>query len=54
MDLENELRTALERMGSTAEEVAAALREKKVQGVRNAVRVLNPVGHQQVKPSSRA
>ena len=43
MELKDELRMTLERMGCTADEVAAALRAKGVQGVRNAVRVLNPV-----------
>jgi hypothetical protein len=43
MDLKDDLRTALECMGGTAEDVAATMRAEGVQGVRNAVRVLNPV-----------
>ncbi len=43
MGLKDDLRTALESMGGTAEEVAAAVRARGVQGVRNTVRVLNPV-----------
>jgi hypothetical protein len=43
MDLTDDLLMALERMGTTADEVAATLRAKGVQGIRNAVRVLNPV-----------
>lgn len=43
MDLKGDVYTTLEQMGSNADEVAAALRAKGVQGARNAVRVLNPV-----------
>ncbi len=43
MDLNDDLRTALERMGGTADDVAAAVRAKGVLGVRNTVRMLNPV-----------
>ncbi len=43
LDLKEELRTVLERLGGTADEVAATVRVKGVQGVRNTVRVLNPV-----------
>jgi hypothetical protein len=43
MDLKDELRTTLERMGGTADEVAATVRAKGMQGVRNTVRLLNPV-----------
>jgi hypothetical protein len=43
MDLTSDLSTILEQMGRTADEVAATLRAKGVQGVRNAVRVLNPI-----------
>lgn len=39
----NEIAQALERMGTTAEEVAATLRANGIQGVRNTVRVLNPI-----------
>ena len=35
--------TLLEQMGTTADEVAATLRTKGVQGVRNTVRILNPI-----------
>jgi hypothetical protein len=43
MDLQDDLRSTLDRMGGTADEVAATLRVKGVQGVRNTVRLLNPV-----------
>lgn len=43
MDLEDDISLTLERMGGSPEEVAAAVRASGVQGVRNAVRVLNPV-----------
>ena len=43
MDLKDDLRTTLEGMGGTADEIAATLRAKGVRGVRNAVRFLNPV-----------
>jgi hypothetical protein len=43
MDLQDDLRTTLKGMGDTADEVAATVRAKGVQGVRNAVRLLNPV-----------
>jgi len=43
MDLQDELSMTLDRMGRTADEVAASLRTKGVQGVRNTVRLLNPV-----------
>jgi hypothetical protein len=33
----------LRQMGNTADEVAGVLREKKIQGVRNTVRMLNPI-----------
>jgi hypothetical protein len=39
----DDLGKLLEEMGSNAEEVAAALRAAGVQGVRNTVRVLNPI-----------
>ena len=35
--------TFLEQMGGTADEIAATLRAKGVQGVRNTVRFLNPI-----------
>jgi hypothetical protein len=43
MDLKIALNTILEQSGSTADEVAATLKGKGVQGIRNAVRVLNPI-----------
>jgi hypothetical protein len=43
MNLQDDLHTNLERMGGTADEVAATVRAKGVQGVRNTVRLLNPV-----------
>jgi hypothetical protein len=43
MDVTNAPSKVLEQMGTTADEVAASLRAKGVQGVRNAVRVLNPI-----------
>ena len=43
MDLTDDLRTTLEQMGDTEDAIAATLRASGVQGVRNAVRFLNPV-----------
>jgi hypothetical protein len=43
MDVINDLSTILEQLGNTADEVAATLRVKGVQGVKNTVRVLNPI-----------
>lgn len=43
MNLTDDLRMTLEQMGGTPEDVAASLRAVGVQGVRNAVRNLNPV-----------
>jgi hypothetical protein len=41
--VEEDLRKVLEQLGASAEEVAAMLRATGVQGVRNTVRVLNPI-----------
>ncbi len=43
MDVADDLSKMLEQMGSSADEVAATLRATGVQGVRNTVRVLNPI-----------
>jgi hypothetical protein len=43
MDVTRDPRTLLEQLGTTADEVAVVLRANAVQGVRNAVRVLNPI-----------
>lgn len=49
MDVTSDPNTLLEQMGTTADEVAATLRAKGVQGVRNTVRILNPiVRHMQI------
>jgi hypothetical protein len=41
--VQDDLRKALEQLGGNPEEVAATLRASGVQGVRNTVRVLNPI-----------
>lgn len=43
MNGQHDVSKALEQMGASAQEVAATLRAAGVQGVRNTVRVLNPI-----------
>jgi hypothetical protein len=43
MDMKAELSRLLKDLGGTADEVADALRTKRVRGVRNAARYLNPI-----------
>jgi hypothetical protein len=43
MDPKDLVARSLQALGNTAEEVAAVLRDHKIQGVRNTVRMLNPI-----------